>query len=442
MKRLIIGTLVLAAIAAPLATMNASAAGAKLGKPGKIDPKTMTVEGGLPYPLGLAGAPDHGFGHVRVSFPTPVDTGNHVDTFTVTCTPVIKFVPTLANPVPPTDLPAAPISAAFGPMTATYATNAALTAQGYSKDNTGIHLTMPKYEDPATSGAGAQTPPLACAVTASNNPALHPGLFPGGGGGSVAGKAPKFPTSPATDCAVVGNAGYGGFPDVPVIVPPTFEPGTTTLHLNVVIDAGGGTVFDFCSTDASYRAKFLTEQATAISAATKVKFKAAKLNKDGTEAAPAVRSAFVKKLGLVSPVNSSIPLTVAGSQIVYRFDPAKLKVAGGSAGCVMKAAKTAGKVNACVVNNITGTITLNSSDITLIKVGKPITSATTDIEFTYVNNAAQPDTSSIISLESAKTNITVGTTPVNVNLAPAGILFAIPSDPNIGAAAVTLVGLL
>ena len=436
MKRLIIGTLVLAAIAAPLATMNASAAGAKLGKPGKIDPKTMTVEGGLPYPLGLAGAPDHGFGHVRVSFPTPLDAGNHVDTFTVTCTPKTTFTPTAANPAPPADLPAAPISFAFGPMTANYATNAALTAQGYSKDNTGIHLTMPKYEDPATSGAGAQTPPLACAVTASNSPLLHPGVYPGGGGGTVAGKAPKFPTSPATDCAVVGNAGYGGFPDVPVIVPPSFAPGVTTLHLNVVIDAGGGTVFDFCSTDASYRAKFLTEQATIISAATKVKFKA------GSITAPAVRSAFIKKLGLVSPVNSSIPLTVAGSQIVYRFNPAKLQVVGGSAGCVMKAAKTAGKVNACLVNNVTGTITLNSSDLTVIKVGKPITSALTDIEFTYVNNAAQPDTSSIISLESAKTNITVGTTAVNVNLAPAGILFAIPTDPNIGAAAVTLDGLL
>ena len=105
----------------------------------------------------------------------------------------------------------------------------------------------------------------------------------------------------------------------------------------------------------------------------------------------------------------------------------------------MKAPKVAGAVNACVVNNTTGTITLNSSDSLTIKVGKPIVSATTDIAFSWVNT---PETTSSISLESASTGIQVGTVGVNVDLKPFGIVFGLPDDLNIGAPAVTLSGLL
>ena len=441
MKRLLIGAIVLAAVAAPLVSTNSSAAGLKLKKPGKIDPVLMVVSGGLPYPLGLTcGASDdectadHGFGHMTIAFPKPVDAGNHVDLFTATCTPKYALAPTS------TDFPTAAITKTFGPMTANYADTPTLRTQGYSLTGSTITLMMPKYDDPATSGAGAQTPPLSCQITSTNSTLLHPGVYPGGGGGTVASKAPKLTSSPSSDCAGIANAGYTGFPDAQpeLMLPPTFETGVTTLHLNVQIKVSETVQFEYCSTDASYRAKFLTEQATNISAGTKVAYKAAKV-KNGVETAPAVRLAFVKKLKLTSPVQSSIPLVVSGSKITYRFDPNKLQVVGGSAGCIMKAPKVAGAVNACVVNNTTGTITLNSSDSLTIKVGKPIVSATTDIAFSWVNT---PETTSSISLESASTGIQVGTVGVNVDLKPFGIVFGLPDDLNIGAPAVTLSGLL
>ena len=430
MKRLLIGAIVLAAVAAPLVSTDASAAGLKLKKPGKIDPTLMVVSGGLPYPLGLTcGAldaectADHGFGHMTIAFPKPVDAGNHVDSFTATCTPKYKLAPTS------TDFPTAPITKTFGPMTANYADNPALRTQGYSLTGSTITLMMPKYEDPATSGAGAQYPPLSCQITSANSPLLHPGTYPGGGGGTVASKPPKLTSSPSSDCALIANAGYTGFPDgLPeLMLPPTFEPGKTTLHLNVQINVSPTVQFEFCSTDASYRAKFLSEQTTVISAGTKVVSKPA--------AVPPVRLAFVKKLLLTSPVQSSIPLVVTGSAITYRFDAGKLQVVGGSGGCTPK-------VGSCVVNNATGTIIISNPTPTIIKVGKPIVGSPTDIAFSYVTNGAHPEDTSSLSLESASTAITVGTVVVQVDLKPFGIVFGLPGDLNIGAAAVTLSGLL
>jgi len=449
MKRLVIGAVVLAAVVAPLLSTNASAAGAKLKKPGKIDPTTMVVSGGLPFPLGLTCGPldaectaDGGYGHMTISFPAPVDAGNHVDFFTATCTPKYALAPKSL------DFPTAPITKTFGPIPANYASNATLGADGYSKTGNTITLMMPKYVDPANTGAD-QYPSLSCAITSSNSVLLHPGAYPGGGGGTVASKPPKLTSSPASDCRLIGDAANND--SLPLFDPsfmrppndPTYPnasplPGTH-LHESVLIQAAG-LEFQFCSTDASYRAKFLTDQETIISAGKKVTYKAAKV-KNGVETAPAVRLASVKKLGLTSPVNSSIPLTVSGSKIIYQFDPAKLQVVGGNAGCVYKAAKTAGKVNACVVNNTLGTITLNSTDVTLIKVGKPIQSATADIAFSYVNNALHPETTTGISLTKAETSITIGAVTVAVVLQPFGIQTAQP-DANIGFAAVLLEGLL
>jgi hypothetical protein len=456
MKRLVIGAVVLAAVVAPLMSTNASAGGAKLKKPGKIDPTTMVVSGGLPFPLGLTCGPldaectaDGGYGHMTIAFPVPVDgaTG-HVDFFTATCTPKYALAPKS------TDFPTAPITKTFGPIPANYASNATLGAQGYTKTGNTITLMMPKYVDPANTGAD-QYPSLSCAITSSNSPVgkFLPGTltpaYPGGGGGTVASKPPKLTSSPASDCRLIGDAANND--SLPLFDPsfmrppndPTYPnasilPGTH-LHLSVLIQAAG-LEFQFCSTDASYRAKFLTDQETIISAGKKVTYKAAKV-KNGVETAPAVRLAFVKKLGLTSPVNSSIPLTVSGSKIIYQFDPAKLQVVGGNAGCVYKAAKTAGKTNVCVINNGAGTITLNSTDVTLIKVGKPIQSATADIAFSYVNNALHPETTSGISMTKAETSITIGAVTVAVVLQPFGIQTAV-ADANIGFPAVLLEGLL
>jgi len=143
----------------------------------------------------------------------------------------------------------------------------------------------------------------------------------------------------------------------------------------------------------------------------------------------------VKKLLLTSPVQSSIPLVVTGSAITYRFDAGKLQVVGGSGGCTPK-------VGSCVVNNATGTIIISNPTPTIIKVGKPIVGSPTDIAFSYVTNGAHPEDTSSLSLESASTAITVGTVVVQVDLKPFGIVFGLPGDLNIGAAAVTLSGLL
>ena len=454
MKRLLIGAIVLAAAVAPLMPTDASAAGAKLKKPGKIDPTTMVVSGGLPFPLGLTCGPldaectaDGGYGHMTIAFPVPVDgaTG-HVDFFTATCTP--KYAVALQS----LDYPTAPISKTFGPIPANYASNATLGADGYSKTGNTITLMMPKYVDPANTGAD-QYPSLSCQITSSNSPLgkFLPGTltpaFPGGGGGTVASKAPKLTSSPASDCRLIGNAANND--SLPEFAPeflrppndPTYpNPSTlagTRLHLSVLIQAAG-LEFQFCSTDASYRAKFLTDQQTIISAGTKVTYKPAKV-KNGLETAPAVRLAFVKKLGLTSPVSSSIPLPVSGSKIIYKFDQTKLQVIGGNAGCVYKAAKAPPPaVNTCVVNNTLGTITLNSTDVSLVKVGKPIKAATADIAFSYVASA---ETTTGISLTKAETSITIGAVTVAVVLQPFGIQTAQP-DTNIGFPAVTLAGLL
>ena len=439
MKRFLIGTLVVAAIAAPLMAINASAAAkpAKEGKPKKIDVASVVVQGGNPYPLGLTSPDGVNFGRVELSFPAPTD-AVHIDNFIVTC------APRAVQPVDPllavTDLPQASEVAVFSATSDSYSTATAPPGGAYSKDATGIHLFMPTYRDPATQGVGPQFPPLACQVDAQADPTLHIVAFPGGGGGTAVGKAPKVPTSPSVDCGPLDGA--VGQPASPVITPPLLTSGATagnTLHLGVQIDAGGGVAFAFCSTDASYRARYLTDQTTIFTASTKVKFKAAKLNKDGTIKTPASRQAFVKKLLLTSPLNSSIPLQVSGSVLTFTFDPAKLQVTGGSAGCTMKAPKLATAVNKCVVDNALGTITLNSSDSNLVKPGKPIVSAPTDIAFDYVGTG-DPLSSSDIHFGSAATSISIGSNTVNVVLAATGIKFGL-ADANINAPVVTLTGL-
>ena len=450
MRRLLICAIALTASAAPLITNHADAAGLSLRKPGKIDPTTMVVSGGLPFPLGLtcglADAEcinDGGYGHISISFPTPVDRGNYVDYFTATCTP--RYAVALLS----LDYPTAPITKTFGPLTANYADTPALRTQGYSKNGSTITLMMPKYEDPATSGLGAQYPPLSCQITSINNPLLHPGVYPGGGGYTVASKPPKLTSSPASDCRLIGDAANNN--SVPVFAPsfmrppndPTFpNPSTlagTRLHLSARIKAAG-LEFQFCSTDASYRAKFVTDQQTIVSAQTTAKRGRATIA-NGVEIAPAPRTAAVKKLGLTIPFVTPIPLAISGSQIIYRFDPSKLQVVGGNAGCVMKPAKFAGEVNACAVDNVAGTFVLNSNAVALVKVGKPITSAQSTINFTYVNNALHPETTSAITLDVARLQITIGNVTVTVEFAPAGIHFGV-ADPNIGAPAITLTGLI
>ena len=251
---------------------------------------------------------------------------------------------------------------------------------------------------------------------------------------TATGKAPKLPSSPAIDCNPLTDDGTGpvpGLPLNPVVLPPDIVPGvSTTYHMTVGLTAGGVQLGVFCSTDGSFRAKFLTEQATKISASPKIKAK--------------THTAIAKKIVLDSPVNSSITLQITRSLLTYKYDPTRLNAT--SATCVPKAAKNPSTVtvpgfgsvtgNKCVINQATGTITLISNDTTVVKPGKHIVSAPSDITFTYTPGA---DTS--ISLEAAQTYIGIAGTTVLVNLAPAGVYFN-TADSNIGAPAITFSGLL
>jgi len=448
MKRLLIGSLALAAVAAPLMTMtspSASAAQVKMAKPPKLAP--LAVTGGNPYPIGT-GIPGFTYGHVLIFIDKPAlpEPAGHIDSITVTCTPVYK----LANTS--TDFPTAPIVTTFTNISDSYASATAPAGAKYDivipdaataaalgvTTAPKIRLVTIPYADPANTGT-AQYPPLGCALTTGSDPALHPAKFLPGAAMTAAGKAPKLPSSPAIDCNPLTDDGTGpvpGLPLNPVVVPPEIVPGvSTTYHMTVGLTAGGVALGVFCSTDSSYRAKFLTEQTTKISASPKVKAK--------------THTAIAKKIVLNSPVNSSITLTITRSLLTYKYDPTRLSAT--SATCIPKAAKTPllatdpnrivpgfGVVlgNACFVNQATGTITLISNDSNTVKPGKAIVSAPTDITFTYTPGA---DTS--ISLDSAQTYIGIAGTTVLVKLSPAGTYFGIP-DSNIGAPAITFSGLL
>ncbi len=447
MKRLLIGSLALAAVAAPLMTMtspSASAAQVKMAKPPKLAP--LAVTGGNPYPIGT-GIPGFTYGHVLIFIDKPAlpEPAGHIDSITVTCTPVYK----LANTS--TDFPTAPIVTTFTNISDSYASATAPAGAKYDivipdaataaalgvTTAPKIRLVTIPYADPANTGT-AQYPPLGCALTTGSDPALHPAKFLPGAAMTAAGKAPKLPSSPAIDCNPLTDDGTGpvpGLPLNPVVVPPEIVPGvSTTYHMTVGLTAGTAAspvpLGVFCSTDSSYRAKFLTEQTTKISASPKVKAK--------------THTAIAKKIVLNSPVNSSITLSITRSLLTYKYDPTRLSAT--SATCVPKAAKNPSTVtvpgfgsvtgNKCVINQATGTITLISNDTTVVKPGKAIVSAPTDITFTYTPGA---DTS--ISLESAQTYIGIAGTTVKVNLSPAGTYFGIP-DSNIGAPAITFSGLL
>ena len=432
MKRMLIGSIVLAFIAAPLLAHDTTAAG--VAKPDKIDGKTLTVVGGNPWPIGYGAGV---FGVVDISFDAPTS-GTVATSFTVTCTPVLKGI---VGPNAPT----APNSKTFTGFSNTYAKLAGSTA-GYDKIGTKIHLTMDPYVDPVTSlVVGPQYPSLACAVNASNV------------GGTASGKAPKLPTSPAANCgplATVNQANDISLPDVPSIKAPGIDPitGKFALYEGVTINAGALT-FAYCSTDDNRAPRFLTDNTTIFTSATKVKFKA------GSGATPAVRHAVVKKLVLDSPVNSPVPLSTSGSTLVYKFDPTLLQVvsAGGvhavpavgttsSAGCVVKDAKTAGKHNVCSVNNVTGTITVTSDDLTVVKIGKDIISPALTVDFDW-SPAAATATSASMWFDHANTSITIGSTTVAVTVQPSGINYLnsgiplVPADPNINYPIVTFAGL-
>ena len=225
MKRLLIGTLVLAAVVAPVMSLETSAGLPKIKKPAKIDAKTIVVSGGNPWPIGLSSA-GHGiageFGRVIVSFPEPDPATAHVNRFDVTCTPYYKGV---IPPTPPLqNAPTAPNTRSF---TVNHSNDYLTGSSGYFRDAEGIHLAMLPYVDPANSTGLPQYPSLACKVDATSIPDVFHA-----GGGTSAGKVTKLPTSPSVDCTPLNTANSAtdtNLADVPTIGTPVIAPGLSEL---------------------------------------------------------------------------------------------------------------------------------------------------------------------------------------------------------------------
>jgi hypothetical protein len=375
MKRIIAGIVALGVLAIPAAIPTAQA---KLAKPTKIDGKLLTVTGGNPWPLGLEGE----FGKLRVTFDSPATT-QLLSKLTLTCTPTV---------------------AGFDPISKEFA----LTIAGgkYASATPGFANNAGKISLDTDEYPGKKYPPMKCKVDATNATA------------TAAGKVPKLPTSPTADCAGKPGDTINGIPALPPVAPDT---ATNTQFLSVNIDAGAVGIFPFCTTDATYDAKINSDQATRFTMKTKVK--------KGKKGAADVIT--VSKLLLTAPVNSSVPLNVQGSKIVYKYDKANLTANS----CVPSAAKTAGKVNTCTINAAAGTLTINSNDVSVVKVGKPIVGATLTIVFTYKGPQGG---SASMTFDNAETSIGIGPNVVKVALSSR----AAPAvDPNRDLPIATFTGL-
>jgi hypothetical protein len=397
-----------AAVFLPMAVMPASASKPK--KPAKIDVKQMVVTTSGAWPTN-----DDSYG-VKVSFPylAPISAESYrwATQFVLTCTPFYKGDP-------PPGAPTAPITKTWN-LTVPSGRYVASAQTGFSSIGSGlthtIELTSPPYSSISTAVADRQYPPLKCKVDVVNAT------------GTTAGKAPKLPTSPSTDC---GDAGVLPFD-------PLKEPEGSTLFLHVAVDAGLA-AFPFCTTNDVYKPRFLVDQQSTFTSKAKVK--------------PKIDFAQVKKLKLTASVNTQIPLVVTGGQQIYKFDPAVLQVLGGNAGCVPQLAKNGS--NTCSVDNAAGTITVVSTQTNIVKPGKPIVSPTVTVDFTFAAAVAangwtlENPGSTSITFGSARTTIAIGNNSVDVLVVNGeqavitglGAIRGAGTDPNRNQPIVTFTGL-
>jgi hypothetical protein len=399
------------AVFLPMAVMPASAEKPK--KPAKINVKEMTVTTSGAWPAGN----DETYG-VKVSFPYPAPTTTEqyrwATKFHLVCAPSYKGDPPPGAPLPSATLTKTwTLTAPSGRYTAPSQTGFSSTGSGLSHT---IELTSPPYSPVSTLLADRQFPPLRCKVDVENDK------------GTTAGKAPKLPTSPSTNCGDLG--------DIPL--DPVKPPEGSTLFLHVTVDAGLA-AFPFCTTDSVYKPRFLVDQESAFTSKTKVK--------------PKTDFAQVKKLRLTASVNTQIPLLITGGEQIYKFDPAVLQVDGGNSGCTAQLPKNG--ETTCMVNNSTGIITVATDQVSIVKPGKPIISPFITVNFSYAAAAAtnlwtlENSGSANITFVSTKTKITIGTTAVDVVVRNGedsvvdglGALRAGGSDPNKNQPIVTFTGL-
>lgn len=402
------------AIAAAVAVLttgmlpHASAAGVK--KPSKIDcskdilapgvaPAGCDIRGSI-FPLGSQA----GYGSVAVTFTQPAES-EAITQFILTCAPVAGSHATSGYPVDPV-IDTFDVSWSGGRYISLN-TRFRPSGNGPNESKGGLD-TSGNPRNPAggvgritlfsTAFAGSKAPSVKCKVDAKN------------AGGTTAGKAPKLTTGTGADCGVLTQEDAPVNPD-PTVTPiysaddSTVEANSLFLRVRIVAttDSGVLDIGTFCTTDRNAYPKWLTDQLVSFTAKTKVKAK--------------TKTATMKSFKLTAPLSSSIPLTTVGSHVVYHFDPSKLQAQGLGTGaaankCDIAAAKTSGKLNTCTFDNTTGTITIDSTDVGLVKPGKPIISPAITVNFTYIG---APGTAAI-TLVSSATAIVIGKNQVDVNV--------------------------
>ena len=396
MKRFVVA--VLAAMALLAGVFSLPAAAVTGVKPPKLDPPTE--DGGQPYPLGLGGK----YGILQLSWPTPSSTFN-LTAYTVTCTPKYFKPPAVNNlSTDPIVVHVDITSPTAGIVTTVSGGGTALN----SDYGVAAGVTKLKVRE-IPNGADTIYPPRACAITSTN--AL----------GSKTGKAPKLATSSTPNCSLIAQPG-----ETPPIFPNGVDIKKTTLFTGVEVTSLSNLLF--CSTaSTTSKAQWSSDQSVAFAAKSKFKrdkkflladpdgpgpLKAPKCGTANPIACPSVTT--VKKLGLVSGVNTALTLDINGTDIIYQYDNTNYQATG----CVMsKPAAT----DSCVVGPATvGTVNVPANGIlvhstaeNIIKPGKAIKSPTIDITFNTGGLAAGTYP---IWFKSATTHISIGPNAVDILL--------------------------
>lgn len=392
MRRFVVAVIAAMALVTGLAVLPAAAAGVK---PPKLDPPTM--DGGQPYPLGLGGK----YGVIQLSWPTPSPTFG-ITGYTITCT-TKPFKPPVGSTV--AAIPPLIVSVSLTPsvsVTTVSGGDPAVSPGDYSTVGGATPLTKLKVRE-VSAGPDTLYPPRVCAITSTN--AL----------GSKAGKASKIGIAATPNCSLIAQ------PDqTPPIFPNGVDIKKTTLFTGVEVTSLGNLLF--CSTDGlTGKAAWSADQSVVFAAKGKFKrdkkflladpdgpgpLKAPKCGTVDPIVCPSVTT--VKKLGLVSGVNTALTLDISGTDLKYEYDATLFHATS----CVMTKPNATDSCSISELGGI-GTIAMHSTASLLIKPGKAIKSPTVDITFDTGGLAAGTYP---IWFKSATTHITIGVNAVDILL--------------------------
>jgi hypothetical protein len=391
MKRVWICLLALAGLAATAVLPDVASAAGGI-KPTKIPGTAVTMDGGQPYPLGLVGQ----YGVIQLTWPTPAALEN-ITGYTVTCTP--KYFKTNTGPLDPIVVTVSHINAPPAGVSSTGGT------PGGSDFQIAGATTKLKVRE-IQNGADTVYPPRVCRVDATNALATK------------VGKATKLPIGSTPNCGVLPQ---------PDQTPPDLvtDPKKPKVFAGVELPALSNALF--CSTDSTTaKATWSSDQSVVFTSKSKFKrdkkFLLADPDGSGPLKAPKCYAvdpigcpsyATIKKLGLISGVNTALTLVISGTDVVWEYDATNVHVATGTnTGCV---ASKPDPLTSCTVTESggIGTITLHSTVELTIKPGKLIKSPTIDITF---DTGGAPAGDYPIWFKSATTTITLGTNVVDIKL--------------------------